>query len=138
MHDMHGAPSLSRTPSGTAEKLKSREQPKEFLASAPKVKKPQSKKKGNNGEGRLREPDIPDNEFYAKMKEAVLADRALHLRVLRYEPIHVDTFIQLAQRQDLPIRGHLKLKGRVRAFLDKQAIHYYGADATSRRTRRHP
>ncbi|THH33686.1 hypothetical protein EUX98_g582 [Antrodiella citrinella] len=88
---------------------------------------------------------LMDDELHLKLKECVLADTDLYLRVLRYEPVHIDHFVKLATDLGLPERG---LKLRVKAFLDKQvfrilmltifptseytleAIHFYGHDIT--------
>ncbi|KAG5650756.1 hypothetical protein H0H81_011147 [Sphagnurus paluster] len=62
----------------------------------------------------------------AAMKEKILRDKDLHLRILRYEPIHFDLFLGIAgEETDLSV-GKLKL--RLRTFLDNQGIQFYGAD----------
>ncbi|KAJ2967910.1 hypothetical protein NUW54_g13368 [Trametes sanguinea] len=83
--------------------------------------------------------DISQDEINAKMKEAILKDEALHLRILRYEPIHFDVFLQMAVDLGIPAKRS-GLKGKVRAFLDQKAIHFYGAEPSKSRTRRtrHP
>ncbi|OJT10172.1 hypothetical protein TRAPUB_13277 [Trametes pubescens] len=63
--------------------------------------------------------DISQDELNAKMKEAVLADAALHLRILRYEPIHFDVFLQMAVALGMPAKRS-GLKNKVRAFLDQK------------------
>ncbi|PIL37211.1 hypothetical protein GSI_00904 [Ganoderma sinense ZZ0214-1] len=40
--------------------------------------------------------DISQEDLNARLKEAILKDEVLHLRILRYEPIHFDVFMQLA------------------------------------------
>ena len=85
--------------------------------------------------------DISQEELNAKLKEAVLKDEVLHLRILRYEvwfgchvwstypwsdhnhhgfakPIHFDVFMQLAS--DAGVTEKTKLKGKVRTFLDQK------------------
>jgi len=58
----------------------------------------------------------------------IMLDSDLHLRILRYEPIHFDVFLEIA-RQYAPPGG--KLKRHLRMFLDHQAIVFYG-EATTR------
>lgn len=82
--------------------------------------------------------NISDEELNNKMRDSIIENRALHLRVLRFEPIDFDTFFQIAETFNIPTRG---LKIRVRNFLDSQAIHFYGYDPSGARTKkrgRHP
>lgn len=102
-------------------------------------------------------PDAPDDAaLHAQLRARIVQDTALYSRILRYEvrlcplpprtpladlryacdgvqPIHFDVFVQLAEATGAPARG---LKLRVRDFLDAQAIHFYGHDATTARTKR--
>ncbi|KAL1944203.1 hypothetical protein VTO73DRAFT_3388 [Trametes versicolor] len=100
-----------------------------------KVAAEASDAEGAEGKG----ADVSQDELNAKMKEAVLADAALHLRILRYEPIHFDVFLQMAIALGMPAKRS-GLKNKVRAFLDQKAIHFYGADPSKSRTKRtrHP
>ncbi|KAI0352892.1 hypothetical protein OH77DRAFT_1522956 [Trametes cingulata] len=84
--------------------------------------------------------DIPQDEVNERMKAAILKDEALHLRVLRYEPIHFDVFLQMAVDLGIPEKPKAALRAKVRTFLDQKAIHFYGADPPKSRTRRtrHP
>ncbi|KAI0375702.1 hypothetical protein BV20DRAFT_1047981 [Pilatotrama ljubarskyi] len=84
--------------------------------------------------------DIPQEEVNEKMKAAILKDEALHLRILRYEPIHFDVFLQMAVDLGIPEKPKAAFRGKVRAFLDQKAIDFYGADPSKSRTRRtrHP
>lgn len=104
-----------------------------------RAKKPSSRRKKQDVESvptQVDAPEITQMEFDTKMSEAVLKDRVLHLRILRYEPVHFDVFVQLATDLGLlQSRGLGQLKGRVRSFLDKQAIHFYTMDPSSNRTR---
>ncbi|TBU49596.1 hypothetical protein BD309DRAFT_1026046 [Dichomitus squalens] len=105
--------------------------------------KPPSKKRGrpkantdeSDAEVSKEGKEISQEELNAKLKEAILKDEALHLRVLRYEPIHFDVFMQLAAGVGVTDRK-TKLRGKVRAFLDEKAIHFYGADPSKNRTKR--
>ncbi|KAJ7869767.1 hypothetical protein B0H14DRAFT_3861139 [Mycena olivaceomarginata] len=67
------------------------------------------------------------------LKDKILADYDLHLRILRYEPIHFDIFLKLATATEDEVTGLLKLKPRT--FLDKQAINIIG-EATKRQKQR--
>ncbi|KAH9947241.1 hypothetical protein B0H21DRAFT_822003 [Amylocystis lapponica] len=128
--DVHKSPPRSRSPIHTLQTSHTQTQAVEPAA----AKKPRSRKKPvSTRDG----PDLTDDEFNARMRDAVLQDTSLYLRVLRYEPVLFDDFMQLAANTGLPGHGQ-KLKARVRDFLDKQAIHFYGAEPTKSRTRRHP
>ncbi|KAM5532277.1 hypothetical protein V8D89_014035 [Ganoderma adspersum] len=83
--------------------------------------------------------DISQEDLNAKLKEAILKDQVLHLRILRYEPVHFDIFMQLAADVGVTEKK-TRLKGKVRTFLDQKAIHFYGAEPTKSRTKRtrHP
>ncbi|RPD81040.1 hypothetical protein L226DRAFT_608344 [Lentinus tigrinus ALCF2SS1-7] len=83
--------------------------------------------------------DISQEDLNTKLKEAILKDTTLHLRVLRYEPIHFDVFMKLATDLGIPAKRS-GLKGKVRTFLDQKAIHFYGAEPSKSRTKRtrHP
>ncbi|GLB33948.1 hypothetical protein LshimejAT787_0108320 [Lyophyllum shimeji] len=95
-------------------------------ASSTKTPKTQRKKK-------IHVEDEPEEVWEQKMKEKILGDIELHLRILRYEPIHFDVFLQMALEGG-SASGKLKL--RLRSFLDKQAIHFYGAEPSTGRARR--
>ncbi|KAI0832485.1 hypothetical protein BC628DRAFT_1414781 [Trametes gibbosa] len=67
--------------------------------------------------------DVPQDELNAKMKEAILKNEVLHLRILRYEPIHFDVFLQMAVDLGMSAkRSGLKIK--VRTFLDQKVGSY--------------
>ncbi|KAF8897673.1 hypothetical protein BD779DRAFT_1492046 [Infundibulicybe gibba] len=57
-----------------------------------------------------------DDSWEKRLTETIQEDDNLHLRILRYEP------------------SSGKLKSKLRLFLDKQAIHFYGAEPTGRRS----
>ncbi|RDX55689.1 hypothetical protein OH76DRAFT_1478311 [Lentinus brumalis] len=122
-------------PSGTAEQAP--------VAEPPKKKAKTRRKKATVAEDGDAEAqigkDISQEDLNAKLKEAILKDETLHLRVLRYEPIHFDVFMKLATDLGIPAKRS-GLKGKVRTFLDQKAIHFYGADPSKSRTKRtrHP
>ncbi|KAI0650677.1 hypothetical protein C8Q79DRAFT_1006915 [Trametes meyenii] len=112
----------------------------EDLPPPPAKKKTRRKKAAaEESDAESRAGDVPQDELNARMKAALLQDEALHLRVLRYEPIHFDVFLQMAIDLGMPTKRP-GLKAKVRAFLDQKAIHFYGADPSKSRTRRtrHP
>ncbi|KAF8195733.1 hypothetical protein K438DRAFT_782809 [Mycena galopus ATCC 62051] len=92
--------------------------------SSPKAKARRTRKKA---------VDEFDEGWELGLKEKILADQDLHFRILRYEPINFDIFVKLASEEEPTARLKLKL----RVFLDKQAINFYGGEATARsRTKR--
>ncbi|EDR12487.1 uncharacterized protein LACBIDRAFT_292945 [Laccaria bicolor S238N-H82] len=60
----------------------------------------------------------------------IMCDQQLYLRILRYEPIHFNVFLKLLTPDVVIVSGKIKLQ--LRAFLDGQAINFYGADRTSK------
>ncbi|KAH9843864.1 uncharacterized protein C8Q71DRAFT_852387 [Rhodofomes roseus] len=85
--------------------------------------------------------EMSEAEFEARLHDAIMQDKNLHLRVIRYEPVHFDLFVQLATDAGLMQARKLGLmKSRIRTFLDKMAIHFHGADGPGgdRTRKRHP
>ncbi|KAG5716685.1 hypothetical protein E4T56_gene16238 [Termitomyces sp. T112] len=84
--------------------------------------------------GRMK--SLLDNEtvenLELKLKDKILEDTDLHLRILRYEPIHFDVFLKLMLDDPFPLVSE-KARLRMRSLLDKQAIHFYGSEKTKRR-----
>ncbi|KAG6830843.1 hypothetical protein H0H92_014495 [Tricholoma furcatifolium] len=64
----------------------------------------------------------------ARLKDQILQDTNLHLRILRYEPIHFDVFLKLVGNESASEKFRILL----RSILDKEAIHFYGAERTKR------
>ncbi|CDO76252.1 hypothetical protein BN946_scf184470.g10 [Trametes cinnabarina] len=94
-------------------------------SSRPPTKKKRRKKAAASEESEAeaaKASDISQDELNVKMKEAILKDEALHLRILRYEPIRFDVFLQMAVDLGIPAKRS-GLKGKVRAFLD-QKVHF--------------
>ncbi|KAI0053015.1 hypothetical protein FA95DRAFT_1552905, partial [Auriscalpium vulgare] len=77
---------------------------------------------------------LDDPALFKRLKQLIIQDNELHLRILRYEPVDFNVFLALAETLNVSSRG-LKLK--VRAFLDEQAINFFGAELASTRTKRH-
>ncbi|KAJ3739521.1 hypothetical protein DFH05DRAFT_1530306 [Lentinula detonsa] len=78
-----------------------------------------------------RERYVADETWVADLRKRILADTALHLRILRFEPIHFDVFLSKVGIQ----QPSAKVKLHLREFLDKQAINFYGAEPVGRRRR---
>ncbi|KAI5123424.1 hypothetical protein M0805_006129 [Coniferiporia weirii] len=76
---------------------------------------------------------ISDDELFDRLKVALLSNERLYLRVLRYEPIHFEVFMEMARGHNAAVPA---LKTKVKAFLDSQAIHYYGCETFGRQTKR--
>ncbi|KAH8830472.1 hypothetical protein DL96DRAFT_1593050 [Flagelloscypha sp. PMI_526] len=67
-----------------------------------------------------------DDVFEENLKSLIKSNRQLYLKILRYEPIHFNTFLH---EFGLGQKPSLKSKLLVRNFLDKQGVHFYGSDA---------
>ncbi|CCM04791.1 uncharacterized protein FIBRA_06984 [Fibroporia radiculosa] len=103
-----------------------------------KARKPRSKKKTHTTEECVQgdEREIAEAEFESRLQEAILKNHTLHLQVLRYEPVHFDVFLQIVADAGLaPSHRQGQLKLRTRRYLDKQAIHFFGAEPTKSRIR---
>jgi len=61
-------------------------------------------------------------EWQLHLMRNIMLDSDLHLRILRYEPIHFDVFLEIAMRS-APIISNLNQ--HLRRFLDDQAIIFY-------------
>ncbi|KAJ7178997.1 hypothetical protein C8R46DRAFT_1187479 [Mycena filopes] len=83
---------------------------------------------------RKNEDEFDDN-WELGLKQKILEDQAdLQLRILRYEPINFDVFLRLATEDD-DEKASARLRLKLRAFLDKQAINFYGGEAGGGRNR---
>ncbi|GAA5919409.1 hypothetical protein JCM1841_005998 [Sporobolomyces salmonicolor] len=67
-----------------------------------------------------------------RLRALILADSALYLRILRYEPIHIDEFVALTTENGLKVARALLIR-----CLDDQSITFYSQDPTSGRRARH-
>lgn len=81
------------------------------------------KKKGSRTKTSSKVAHQFDEKWPLHMMRNIMQDSNLHLRILRYEPIHFDVFLEIAIRY-APSSG--KLKRHLRTFLDDQAIIFYG------------
>ncbi|GAA5928025.1 hypothetical protein JCM1841_001823 [Sporobolomyces salmonicolor] len=67
-----------------------------------------------------------------RLRALILANPALYLRILRYEPIHIDEFVALTTENGLKVARALSLR-----FLDDQSITFYSQDPTNGRRARY-
>jgi len=75
---------------------------------------------------------IDDAELVRQLKDVVLADEELYLRILRYEPIHFNIFMEMAKNNGI---NAVALRSKMRMFLDTQAISHYGSEPGGSRSR---
>ena len=61
---------------------------------------------------------LTEEDVHHRLRDRILADTQLYLRILRYEPLPLDPFVQLLCGDDVKVTG--ALKAQVRSFLDKQ------------------
>ncbi|GAA5951681.1 hypothetical protein JCM21900_005758 [Sporobolomyces salmonicolor] len=67
-----------------------------------------------------------------RLRALILADPALYLRILRYEPIHIDELVALTTVNGLKVARALLIR-----CLDDQSITFYSQDPTSGRRARY-
>ncbi|GAA5913032.1 hypothetical protein JCM8208_005674 [Rhodotorula glutinis] len=67
-----------------------------------------------------------------KLRRLVVADEGLYLRILRYEPIHLDEFVGLASQAGVKVAKPLLVR-----FLDEQSITFFTQDPTGGTRRRY-
>ncbi|KAF7790858.1 hypothetical protein EIP86_001816 [Pleurotus ostreatoroseus] len=92
--------------------------------------KPRSKAKDKKKGTVLTEEDV-----HHRLRDRILSDTQLYLRILRYEPLPLDLFVQLlCVDEEVKVTG--ALKAQVRSFLDKQAIQFYDHEPGTRGRRR--
>ncbi|KAL1755306.1 hypothetical protein FB107DRAFT_275025 [Schizophyllum commune] len=117
-------PPSSRVPPGPSPTKPSTSSPKKPTTAAttrkPRTKAPKTPKDP--------EPTF-DDAWAGRIRGLITADRALHFRILRYEPISFDAFTQLTAHEPGASSG--KFKFHLRALLDKLAINFYGAEGIS-------
>ncbi|GAA5890804.1 hypothetical protein JCM5296_003424 [Sporobolomyces johnsonii] len=61
-----------------------------------------------------------------RLRALIVADQALYVRVLRYEPIHIDEFASFVTGNGLKVARQLLIK-----FLDEQGITWYSQNPTN-------
>ncbi|KAJ4481714.1 hypothetical protein C8J55DRAFT_512381 [Lentinula edodes] len=81
----------------------------------------------------IKEKIVIDAAWAEVIRNKIMKDTTLHLRILRLEPIHFDVFLSKIEGQDQ--QPSAKLKHHLREFLDKQAINFYGAEPVGRQRR---
>ncbi|KPV73792.1 uncharacterized protein RHOBADRAFT_54973 [Rhodotorula graminis WP1] len=105
-------------------------------SSSPPPKKTRGRKKKvvaveeDDMDGRAAQAD--DEPVGEKLRRLVVADEGLYLRVLRYEPIHLDEFVALAAKGGVKIAKPLLVR-----FLDEQSITFFTQDPTGGTRRRY-
>ncbi|GAA5847837.1 hypothetical protein JCM3766R1_001204 [Sporobolomyces carnicolor] len=75
-----------------------------------------------------------DNETTVgeRLRDLIVNDEHLYLRILRYEPIHLDEFILLAANNNVKVARALLIR-----CLDEQSITFYQEDPTNGQRKRH-
>lgn len=68
---------------------------------------------------------VYDAEWEDQVRQKILGDKDLHLRILRLEPIHLDMFCALVGDSKSSAKPSPKLITHLKAFLDKEGIMYY-------------
>ncbi|KAJ3932266.1 MAG: hypothetical protein NXY57DRAFT_130251 [Lentinula lateritia] len=81
----------------------------------------------------IKEKIVIDAAWAEDIRNKIMKDTTLHLRILRLEPIHFDVFLSKIEGEDQ--QPSAKLKHHLREFLDKQAINFYGAEPVGRQRR---
>ncbi|KAL1730963.1 hypothetical protein EV714DRAFT_209782 [Schizophyllum commune] len=125
-------PSSSRTPgpSSRTPASSSRPSPTKPSTSSPKKPTTTTRKPRTKAPKPPKEPEPTfDDAWAGRIRGLITADRALHFRILRYEPISFDVFTQLTAHEPGASSG--KFKFHLRALLDKLAINFYGAGGIS-------
>ncbi|GAA5959734.1 hypothetical protein JCM3765_000083 [Sporobolomyces pararoseus] len=67
-----------------------------------------------------------------RLRELIVNEEQLYLRILRYEPIHLDEFILLAANNGVKVARTLLIR-----CLDEQSITFYQEDPTNGQRKRH-
>ncbi|KAL1661475.1 hypothetical protein GGF50DRAFT_129465 [Schizophyllum commune] len=115
-------PSSSRVPDSS-----SRPSPTKPSTSSPKKPAATTRKPRTKAPKPPKDPEPTfDDAWAGRIRGLITADRALHFRILRYEPISFDVFTQLTAHEPGASSG--KFKFHLRALLDKLAINFYGAE----------
>ncbi|BGO93547.1 hypothetical protein JCM10020v2_005236 [Rhodotorula toruloides] len=81
------------------------------------------------------DPDATDEggiSLAEKIRQLIMADEQLYLRILRYEPVHLSEFIRLAADNGVKIA-----KAALMRCLDEQSITHYSQDPTGGSRRRY-
>jgi len=78
--------------------------------------------KKKKGPSKKTSSKITLEEWQLHLMRNIMLDTDLHLRILRYEPIHFSVFLEIAMRDAPPISNLIQ---HLRTFLDDQAIIFY-------------
>ncbi|SCZ88976.1 BZ3500_MvSof-1268-A1-R1_Chr1-1g00867 [Microbotryum saponariae] len=112
--------------------------PAEPPTKSPRVKKPKAaaakktKKKKDEAADASEEEVVDERSLNAKLRESVLANEAIYLKVLRYEPIFFDDIVALATGSKIKVAKAVLAK-----WLDDQCITFYTQDPTNGSRRRY-
>lgn len=98
----------------------------------PRPKAAASRKGKGKAKEKEKEADMTPEELDVLFFGTITGDAQLHLRVLRYEPIHWDEFVARAVAAGVRAKGW---KDRLRVFLDHQGITFYTAVPGQNRSR---
>ncbi|THH15374.1 hypothetical protein EW146_g5092 [Bondarzewia mesenterica] len=116
--DMPLALSLLHTRHSQEERRKSSTIPEIAVQNKSRSKKG-TKTKKRLGNEKSDGQTMDDVTFQSKLNSLVLEDEGLYLRILRYEPVSLETFMQLATSLAWEISQNT-LKHKVKSFLDKK------------------
>ncbi|GAA5865170.1 hypothetical protein JCM8547_008302 [Rhodosporidiobolus lusitaniae] len=101
-----------------------------------KGRKPRKRKKaaqrGEEGEEGEVEEEEDTRTAGEKLRALIVAEEGLYVRVLRYEPIHLDEFTALIKRNGVKIAQTLLMR-----CLDEQSVTFYTQDPTNGQRRRY-
>ncbi|KDQ31031.1 hypothetical protein PLEOSDRAFT_1082235 [Pleurotus ostreatus PC15] len=95
---------------------------------SPRKRAPKAASETPRRKGKARAEEEFGDAWRQQLNDAIVNNSALHLRILRYEPVHFDEFVNLMiDKPTTNSRAALKL------FLDERAISFYGATVRKRR-----
>ncbi|KAJ3559179.1 hypothetical protein NM688_g493 [Phlebia brevispora] len=132
-------PSKKAKTTATRTKRKSRSKlsrPQIVLES--ETEEPATTQAKSKSQGKTKKVLLTEEEIHAHLREGILADTKLYMRILRYEPLPLDLFVQLVvsafPEETIKVTGPLKLQ--IRAYLDQQAIQSYDHEQNKPRTKK--
>ncbi|KAF7436571.1 hypothetical protein PC9H_003404 [Pleurotus ostreatus] len=95
---------------------------------SPRKRAPKAASETPRRKGKARAEEEFGDAWRQQLNDAIVNNSALHLRILRYEPVHFDEFVNLMI--DKPTTNS---RAALRLFLDERAISFYGATVRKRR-----
>uniref|UniRef100_A0A0K3CFA9 Structure-specific endonuclease subunit SLX4 n=1 Tax=Rhodotorula toruloides TaxID=5286 RepID=A0A0K3CFA9_RHOTO len=134
-----GAVPAGETDAASPKKLKVNGQGKKVVSTASSPAKTATKgrrrKKVDIDGDEVLDPNATDEEgvpLAEKVRQLIMADEQLYLRILRYEPVHLSEFIRLAADNGVKIA-----RAALMRLLDEQSITHYWQDPTGGPRRRY-